>query len=224
MFNLVKRNPNGQVTLSRRHFLKSTTIGGVTAGVIPYALAKTGFQFNYILSSSMYGMLPLTAIVPNVQKIGAYTIDIWPRVHGRQREQMEEIGHDKFAALLKQHKVQLGCITRYDLRPFKLQSEMKVCAKLDGNLLVCGGSGPKGLKGSELKTTVRTFAEKMRPHIASAKAAGIILGIENHGSNLINTPDSLKWLVEFAPSKNIGIALAPYHLETLGQSAADLAI
>ena len=221
--NLAKRQPTGQATLSRRRFLTLTALGAVSAGVIPCALAKPGFRLNYILSSSMYGTLPLSAIVPEVQKTGAQTIDIWPQVHGSQREQMEKMGHDKFAALLKRHNVRLGCITHYDLGPFKLQPEMKVCAKLGGNLLVCGGSGPKGLQGSELKAAVKAFAEKMKPHIAAAEAAGVTLGIENHGNNLIDSPDALKWLAELAPSKNIGIALAPYHIESLGQSAADLA-
>ena len=221
--SLAKRIPSGRATLSRRHFLTATAIGSLSAGVIPSALAKPGFKLNYILSSSMYGTLPLTAIMPEVRKISASTIDIWPRVHGNQREQMEEMGHDKFTVLLKLHNVRLGCITRYDLGPFRLQSEMKTCAKLGGNLLVSGGSGPSGLEGNELKAAVKMFAEKMKLHVAAAEAAGVTIGIENHGNNLINTPDSLKWFAEFAPSKNIGVAMAPYHLETLGQTADDLA-
>ena len=212
-----------QAVLSRRQFLKLAALGGATAGVIPHALAKGAFRLNYILSSSMYGTLPLSTILPEVGKAGASTIDIWPRVHGSQREQMEEMGHDQFRALLKQHDVRLGCITRYDLGPYKLQPEMKVCAKLGGDLLICGGSGPKGLSGGSLKNAVRMFAEKMKPHAEAAEAAGVKIGIENHSSNLINTPDSLKWLLEFSPSKTIGIAMAPYHLESLGQAATDLA-
>ena len=60
----------------------------------------------------------------------------------------------------------------------------------------------------------------MKPHLAAAETAGVTIAIENHSSNLINTPDSLKWLAEFAPNKHLGIALAPYHLETLGVDAA----
>ena len=108
--------------MSRRHFLTTTAIGSLSAGIIPDALAKPGFKLNYILSSSMYGTLPLTAIMPEVRKTSASTIDIWPRVHGNQREQMEEMGYDKFTVLLKLHNVRLGCITRYDLGPFRLQS------------------------------------------------------------------------------------------------------
>ena len=213
----------GEAVLSRRQFLKVAAVGGATAAVIPHALAKDAFRLKYILSSSMYGTLPLSTILPEVAKTGADTIDIWPRVHGSQREQMEEMGQDQFRALLKQHGVRLGCITRYDLGPHKLQPEMKVCAKLGGDLLICGGSGPKGLSGDSLKNAVKTFAEKMKPQAEAAEEAGVKIGIENHSSNLINTPDSMKWLLEFSPSKNIGIAMAPYHLETLGQAATDLA-
>ena len=173
----------------------------------------------------MYGTLPLKVILPEAAKTGADTIDIWPRVHGNQREQMEEMGHETFAALLKQHKtakgnLRLGCITRYDLGPFGLQKEMAVAKKFGAKVLVCGGRGRRGLKGAELKAEVKKFAELLKPHLTAAEKTGVTLAIENHSSNLINTPDSMKWLVELAPSKHLGIALAPYHLESLGVDAA----
>ena len=220
---LTKREIPVNDVLNRRRFLTTTTAGLASAAVSPSALAKRDFKLKYIISSSMYGNLPLTTILPEVAKTGGDIIDIWPRVHGNQREQIEKMGHKSFTAMLKKHNTLLGCITRYDLGPFKLQSEMKVCSKLGGDLLICGGSGPKGLTGTELKNAVKSFAEKMKPHTEAAERTGVKLGIENHSSNLINTPDSLKWLIEFSPSKNIGIAMAPYHLETLGQSATDLA-
>ena len=219
----VRRDVPTQAVLTRRRFLKLAAFGGVTSGLISHAFAKTDFRLNYILSSSMYGTLPISEILPEAAKMGAGTIDIWPRAHGSQREQMEMMGHEKFTKLLKQYNVRLGCITRYDLGPFRLQQEMNVCARLGGSLLVCSGSGPKGLKGQSLKNAVKTFAEKMKPHAEAAEEAGVNIGIENHSGNLINTPDSLKWLLEFSASKNIGIAMAPYHLETLGLEAIDLA-
>ncbi|HCU87185.1 MAG TPA: xylose isomerase, partial [Verrucomicrobiales bacterium] len=109
---------------------------------------------------------------------------------------------------------------RYDLGPFGLQKEMAFAKKFGTKVMVCGGRGKSGLKGAELKTEVKKFTELMKPHLAAAEAAGVTIAIENHSSNLINTPDSLKWLAEFAPSKNLGIALAPYHLESLGVDAA----
>ena len=38
------------------------------------------------------------------------------------------------------------------------------------------------------------------------------IGIENHGSSLIDSPGSIKWFAEFSGSGHLGIALAPYHL------------
>ena len=41
---------------------------------------------------------------------------------------------------------------------------------------------------------------------------GVTIAIENHAKNLIDSPDSLKWLVELRSSKHLAVALAPYHL------------
>ena len=83
---------------TRRQFL-STTAAAAALPAIATA-AKPKFHLNYILSSSMYGRLPLKKILPEVTKTGANTIDIWPAVHGNQREQIEEMGHEAFAKLL----------------------------------------------------------------------------------------------------------------------------
>ena len=207
---------------SRRKFL-STTAAAAALPAIATA-AKPKFRLNYILSSSMYGRLPLKEILPEVTKTGADTIDIWPAVHGNQREQIEAMGHDAFAAMLRAHKtakgtLRMGCITRYDLGPFGLQKEMAFAKKFGTKLMVCGGRGRRDLTGHELKAEVKNFAELMKPHLEAAEATGVTIAIENHSSNLINTPDSLKWLAELAPSPHLGIALAPYHLESLGVDA-----
>ena len=171
----------------------------------------------------MYGTLPLNLILNEAKKLNIDHIDIWPRKHGNQREQIDQMGLDNFSELLNVNNVKLGSITRYDLGPFKLQNEMKVCSKLGGNLLICAGQGPKGLSGAKLKSAIKSFSEKMRPHVLAAEEKGIKIGIENHSGNLINSPDSLKWLLELLPSKNIGISLAPYHLETIGQTTEEIA-
>ena len=205
--------------IDRRQFLSTTA----ALAVAPLVRAEEQFRLNYILSSCMYGTLAIETIVPEVLKTGAGLLDIWPRVHGNQREQLEKMGHEKFTELLQRHKARLGCITRYDRGPFGLKDEMLVAAKLGAKVLVCGGKGRRGLKGGELKAEVKKFVEQMKPHLAAAEKAGVAIAIENHGSNLINTPDSLKWLVELAPSKHLGVALAPYHLEGGGLDSKGLA-
>ena len=207
--------------MDRRRFCRNVALGTAALSGGPlFGAKRKAFRLSYIVGSCMYGELPLAEILPEVRKAGAEHIDIWPRKHGNQREQMEEMGHDAFAALLSKHGVKLGMLTRYDLGPFGLQKEMAVAKKLGGSILICGGSGPRKLTGDALKKAVREFAEKMKPHIAAAEKHGVTIGVENHGNNLIESPDSMKWLAEFAPSKQIGIALAPYHLQ---QDAAAIA-
>lgn len=204
---------------NRREFVQGMAATALGAATVQ---GEPAFKFRYIVGSSMYGELPLAKILPRVRETGAEFIDLWPRKHGNQREQVAEMGEEAFVEQLAKHDVGLGCSTRYDLGPFGLQEEMQFVSRLGGDLLVCGGKGPKGLTGTELKAAVKFFCEELKPHAAAAAETGVRLGIENHSSNLINTPDSLKWLAEFRPAPTIGIALAPYHLESCGVDADGL--
>ena len=180
------------------------------------------FELNYILASCMYGTTPLAEIVPEVKKSGNEHIDIWPRVHGNQREQVESMGNDVFAALLTTHGVGLGISTRFDLGPFGLEEEMAFVREFGASLIVTGSKGPKGLVGEELRAAVADFAKGLKPHIAAAEKHDITISIENHGSALIETPDAMKWLIEFTDSPHLGIALAPYHLPDDAELVAKL--
>jgi len=160
----------------------------------------------------MYGKMPLSEILPEVRKTGSRHIDIWPEHHANQREQIEAMGHERFAAMLRRHQIELGIITRFDLGPFGLQDEMQVLKKLGGSMVICGARGPKNLKGQALKTAVRGFVEKMKPRVGAAERLGVTIGIENHANSLIDSPDSIRWFAELSSSRSLGIALAPYHL------------
>lgn len=198
---------------SRREFL-GLVVGSVAVGLAPASLQSkdNSFRLKYIVASSMYGRMKLSEILPEVRKAGAEYIDIWPEGHANQREQVEDMGHQQFAAMLKQHRVKLGILTRYDLGPYGLQQEMKIARKLGGSMVICGSSGPGNLKGGALKAAVRKFLEKMKPQVDAAEQTGITIGIENHSNSLIQSPDSMRWFAEFTTSRHIGIALAPYHL------------
>ena len=185
-------------------------------------MSEKPFELNYILASCMYGTLPLAEIVPEVKKIGSEHIDIWPRVHGNQREQVESMGNAAFAALLATHGVGLGISTRFDLGPFGLEEEMAFAQEFGASLIVTGSTGPKNLTGEELRAAVADFAEGLKPHIATAEKHGITISIENHGSALIESPDSMRWLIEFTDSPYLGIALAPYHLPDDAELVAQL--
>ncbi|MEZ6041376.1 MAG: sugar phosphate isomerase/epimerase family protein [Planctomycetaceae bacterium] len=173
---------------------------------------ESSLKLKYIVGSCMYGYMYIGEILPEVAKCGATAIDIWPKRHGNQREQLADIGEDTFGAMLEKHQVSLGCITQYKLGPFGLQDEMRLASRFGCATMVTGGVGPKGLKGSELKAAVSAFVEQMKPHVAVAEETGVTIAIENHGNNLFETADSLKYLAELSPSRHLAVALAPYHL------------
>lgn len=216
-------NPAGP---SRRDLLKTAAVAAVCGAVHPLLAgpksSEAGFQLNYLLPSCMYGYMSLAEILPEVKKIGATGIDLWPKVHGNQREQLDEMGREAFAELLRKHDVTLDCITQYKLGPFGLQEEMRLAKEFGCGTLVTGGKGPRGLTGADLKKAVRDFVEQMKPHLAVAEETGVTIAIENHGNNLIESPDSLKWLVELRPSNHLAVALAPYHLQQDPQQLANL--
>ena len=210
--------------VSRRGFC-AIAAATVTAPLLPRSSCgaeATDFRLRYIVGSSMYGYTALREILPDVRKTGAAAIDIWPKSHGNQREQLDELGEERFAALIKQHDVSLGCITQYKLGPFGLQNEMRLAQRLGCQTMVCGGKGPKGLNGTELKSAVARFVEQLKPHLAIAEETGVTIAIENHANSLVDSADSLKWLAELRPSKHLAIALAPYHLPQDKAALSDL--
>ncbi|QDU81007.1 Xylose isomerase-like TIM barrel [Polystyrenella longa] len=225
--------------LNRRDFLKGSALGGLTAGILggPFLpnldAAKEEFQLNYILNSAMYGYTDVGTIIGEVHKTGTEYIDIWPKVHGNQREQAEEMGHDAFRELLKKHDVKLGVVTCYVQGPFRLAGEMKFANSIagPGTVLVTASGGPKDLKGTELKSAMRNFVEKMKPHVEEAEEFGCTIAIENHANALLHSPDSIRWFGEMTTSEKLGsdrlgVALAPHHLpqdgELIGKIAYDL--
>jgi len=199
--------------MKRRQLLQCTALGSASLLVPQLRASEPAFKLNYLLGSAMYGDISIETVIAETPKTGSTALDVWPKKHGTQREQMDALGHDKIKELLVKHGVKLASSTRYDLGPFKLQEEMKVVKDFGGTVIVTGGDGPIGLKGEELKKAVQAFYEKLKPHLERAAEYGITIAIENHIKNLIDDPDSVKWLAEFGQDNpSLGIELAPYHL------------
>jgi len=215
-------------SLSRRDCFKWASAATLAAYASKQFVAEAAqpaappFQFHFLLASSLYGYHKLEAIIPQVHSTGAKAIDIWPKVHGDQREQLDEMGEATFTQILAKHNVSLGCITQYKLGPFGLQDEMQLAKRLGCQTIVTGAVGPKGLKGAELKAAVVDFLEKMKPHLAVAEATGVTIAIENHANNLVDSPDAIRWLADLRPSPHLAVALAPYHLPQDASGLADL--
>lgn len=208
---------------NRRDFCRAAA-GLAAAGFLPATCRGKDdtFRLKYIVASSMYGRMKLADVLGEVGRTGAEHIDIWPEGHANHREQIEAMGRQEFAAMLKRHRVKLGMLTHYDLGPFKLQDEMRLAGELGASVIICGSKGPRNLRGRALKTAVGEFIEAMKPHLAVAEPLGITIGIENHSNSLINSADSIRWFGELASSPGLGIALAPYHLPQEAELIAGL--
>lgn len=216
-----------EMKLSRREFCNASIAAG--ASLLPavslcateknktdqsksVASESTDWKLNYIVASCMYGKAPLAEILPEVHKTGANLIEIWAAPHGYQREQIDELGEDAVQALLAEHDVEVGSFTCFKNGLFDMQGEMKLVKRLGGDMVICNSRGPKNLKGEKLKTAVKEFAVKLKPHVAAAEEIGVTIGVENHGGGLISSPDSIRYLFEELKSERIGLAMAPYHL------------
>ena len=210
--------------ISRRTALKLMTTVAATCCVAAEPLrAETGpWKLRYALASSLFGVEPLEEILAVMKSTGAALIDLWPKVHGNQREQVDEMGIEKFVELLKQYDVKLGLTTRFDLGPFGLKDEMKFVAALGGRMIVTGPKGSKGQSGDELKKAVTAFHEQLKPHVEEAEKAGVVIAVENHSNMLLDSPDSVRYFIDGIKSDKLGIAFAPYHLPQDEKLLADL--
>ncbi len=217
--------------VSRRGFLAGAAVAAGLSGdrSIRAAGPPTGatdrWQPRYILASAMYGTAALPEILPEVRKTGAAMIDLWPRPHGTQREEIDDLGEDRVKELLATHNVRLGSIACYRLGPFNLADEFRLAARIAGPgvTLVTGAPGKGGATGDALKEQIRDFLAKLAPSVAVAEETGGVIAIENHSNSLVVSPDAIRWLGELASSDRVGIALAPHHLPQDGDLMATLA-
>jgi sugar phosphate isomerase/epimerase len=181
----------------------------------PLAAQRTsGFQLNYVLSSALYGEMLLETILPEIEKAGCQSIDIWRRKHGNQREQITEMGDAACLRLIKEHNAKISVSSCYPLGPQGLQEEMVWLQQYGGKVIVTGsGRYPDSEPtGSEAKAQVKKMLEIMKPHVAKAEETGITIALENHSKQLLYHPDSLRYFAEFNKSPHLGIAFAPHHL------------
>lgn len=193
---------------------KAIQLLGAGAALPTAGRAEEKFALRYVLSSAMFGDLPLESVLAEASVTGAESVDIWRKVHATHREQITEMGDSAFQELLTKHKTKMSVSTCYPLGPFKQDEEMRWVKKNGGSMTVCGsgGMGEKDPVGEEAKKQVKAFFEKLKPHYELAEELGVTMAIENHKNAMLSSPDSIRYFVELNPSKNVGIAFAPHHL------------
>lgn len=205
-------------TMNRRAGLK--TLAGALAASPLTALADDHkpkpLELKYVLSSALYGDLPIAEVLPEVANSGSVGLDIWCKKHATHREQVDEIGFDKFEEMLAAEQVDLKVTTRYPFGPFGMEPEFAFAKQMGVEILLCATKGPKNPTGAEAKSGVKEFIEKMKPHAEAAMENGQIIAVENHGNALLHTPDSVKYFAEFNNLPGLKVAYAPHHMQSFG--------
>ena len=220
---------------SRREFLRTAATAGTVALLPRHAVAAApavdpAFKFRFVLSTNLYGTLPVADIVPEVARTGSEALDLWAGRWGNQREQVDALGHDKFAAILARHRVQVGTYTCMDPGFLKAEPHMRAMKKFGGDMIVAGfgggGAETKKLRGDDLRKVIRAQLERLKPAIDRAGELGVKLAIENHLNGPLEPPEGLLMLAEMLVEKHVGIAFAPFHLPQdaalLGKLVGDL--
>src|SRR6187401_1730147 len=98
-------------------------------------------KLRFALASCLYGTTPLAEILPEMKKLGVDEVDVWPKKHGAQREEIDALGIAATRKLLDKHGVKLTAITRFDLGLPRLAEEIPLAKELGASLLVTGVTG-----------------------------------------------------------------------------------
>jgi len=211
--------------LERRDFLKFVGLGATTALAAPTLLSaaqdmgdETNWQMRLSTSSIHFMQLPIEKACEKIAKLGFEAIDIWSAHDGCPHldDVQKRLGPEGLREMLAKNKLKLcgfsvyrGGYARY----------AELLGKAGGGVAIQGSAPP--CESEELTSRMRQFIERLKPLVELAQDHDSYLAIENHGHALLDSLDSLKAFVDMNSSPRLGIALAPYHIQTLKASVPE---
>jgi sugar phosphate isomerase/epimerase len=212
-------------SLDRRDFLKAVSLSGAVVITKPIlsawaqqAAPDKKWQMHLSTSSIHFMELPIEQACERIAQLGFEAIDIWSAHEGCPHldDVAERLGAEGLKALLAKYNLKLFAFSVYQ-GGYERYAEL--LGKAGGSVAV-RGSGP-ACKPKELTARMRQFIEDLKPLSELAEKYNSYLAIENHGNALLCTLDSLKAFVDINKSPRLGIALAPYHIQTLKVSVPE---
>ena len=212
-------------SLDRRNFLKAVSLSGAVVTAKPVlsvwaqeAVASNKWRMRLSTSSIHFMELPIEQACERIAQLGFEAIDIWSAHEGCPHldDVAKRLGAEGLKKLLAKHKLKLFAFSVYR-GGYERYAEL--LGKAGGGVAV-RGSGP-ACKPEELTARMRQFIEKLKPLAELAEKYNSYLAIENHGNALLCSLDSLKAFVDINKSPRLGIALAPYHIQTLKASVPE---
>lgn len=210
----------------RRDFLRKGAACGAAAALGWCAFSdKVGFaaaeswKMRLSCSSINFASLPIEKACERIAALGFEAIDIWsPHANCPHLDDVQaRLGPSGLQELLQKNKLKLYAFSVYR-GGFPKYADL--LGKVGGGVAVQGSAG--ACKPDELSTRMKAFMESLKPLIELAEKTNSYVAIENHGGALLHTVDSFKAFVDANKSPRVGIALAPYHLQTISASIEEV--
>ena len=175
------------------------------------ATAGKKWRMRLSTSSIHFMELPIEQACERIARLGFEAIDIWSAHQGclHLDDVAKRLGAEGLKTLLAKHNLKLFAFSVYS-GGYERYAEL--LGKAGGGVAV-RGSGP-ACKPEELTARMRQFIEGLKPLAELAEKNNSYLAIENHGNALLCSLDSFKAFVDINTSPRLGIALAPYHIQT----------
>jgi sugar phosphate isomerase/epimerase len=211
--------------LNRRDFLKLAATGAAVAATAGSCtdLADSvapGTKWRMCLSTSsiQFKELTIEQACERIASLGFEGIDIWSAYQGCYHldDVDGRLGPDGLKKLLAKNNLKLFSFSVYK-GGYKKYAEL--LGRAGGGVAVRGSA--RACRPEELRAKMREFMEGVKPLVELAEQYDSYLAIENHGGALLNSLDSLKTFVDGNTSPRLGIALAPYHLQTINASVPE---
>jgi sugar phosphate isomerase/epimerase len=209
--------------MNRRQFVcQMATAGTFGPALLASAAADTAkpaaWKMRLSCSSINFSSLPIEQACERIAALGFEAIDIWSAHAGCPHldDVQKRLGPAGLKELLAKQRLKLFAFSVYT-GGYRRYAEL--LGKAGGGLAVRGSAG--ACKPAELTARMKALLESLRPDAELAEKHNSYLAIENHGGALLSTLDSFKAFVELNKNPRLGVALAPYHLQTIKASVEE---
>lgn len=214
------------INLNRRDFLKvagtSAAAGLVTASCSNLekkpVTEPPKWQMKLSTSSIHFMQLPIEQACERISTLDYEAIDIWSAHNDCPHldDVLERLGPYDLNKLLTEYNLKLFSFSVYK---GGYERYAHLLGNIGGGVAVRGSAPP--CEPEELTNRMEKFIEDLKPLTELAEQQNSYLAIENHVGALLCTLDSLKAFVDMNKSPRLGIALAPYHIQSLKASVPE---
>lgn len=203
--------------INRRDFLGAAA-GAAAALLVPHARAVEPWRLRLSTSSIHFKALSIERACERIAALGFEAIDIWSAHENCPHldDVLKRFGPAGLKEMLSKYHLTLYSFSTY-AGGYARYAEL--LGQAGGGVAVQGSAPP--CRPEEVTSKMKSFLEGLKPLVELAEKNKSYLAIENHGHALLDSLDSIKTFVDLNQHPRLGIALAPYHLQTIKAPVED---